>query len=238
MVRKPLAIALLAILVLSVSLSTSPVCRRFDVADRSISKPYVPNEFVSYRTVVLVAAILPGVLFLVGFRIRPLPPKNELTFHVVFAASILSTSATVEGMKRVFGRLRPDFLSRCVPANGVCTGDKVFVGKGRVSFPSGHSAVSFCGLVFLVLMIHTEVRLDFGSARLRRFTRGAVYAGLLLAPLAIAASRVVDNRHFISDVVVGGMLGSAAAITGFSYASRKALVQAGREDVPDKMPEF
>jgi diacylglycerol diphosphate phosphatase / phosphatidate phosphatase len=234
MLRRPFSIVLLSLLVLSMALNLSPIYRKFDINDRSISKPYIADEFVAYRTVVLVAGILPALLFMLVLRLNPLPRKNKVTLYVVFGACILSTSAIVESTKRIFGRLRPDFLDRCMPVDGACTGRRMFVEKGRVSFPSGHSAVSFCGFLFLIFFIHSKLRLRIDSAEIRHLVRGMLYVGLLSAPLVIAASRVFDNRHFVSDVVAGGVLGIAVAATGFRYALDRVFIQEEREGILDK----
>ena len=88
-----------------------------------------------------------------------------------------------EGMKNLFGKPRPDLLSRCNPdvANlaqyivggigdgaqegnflvsaAICTQtDKGILSDGFASFPSGHSSFSFAGLTYLALYLCSKLR--------------------------------------------------------------------------------
>merc|ERR1712187_579288 len=60
-------------------------------------------------------------------------------------------------VKNNVGRLRPDFLARCVPSNGECTRHGPDVIEGRKSFPSGHTCLSFAGLAYLSLYIAAKL---------------------------------------------------------------------------------
>lgn len=133
--------------------------------------------------------------------------------------------------KCTIGRLRPHFFAACRPAfsNGTTCADlahkvvqeyhEVYICQSqlsgvseevlkdlRVSFPSGHSAMAFYGLVFVALHI-----------RRRRWP----LPGSLLGPVIqlvcvvvawfVALSRVMDYKHHWSDVAAGSLLGVAAA---------------------------
>jgi diacylglycerol diphosphate phosphatase/phosphatidate phosphatase len=97
-----------------------------------------------------------------------------------------------------------------------------------MSFPSGHASTSFCGLG--LLSFYLECR--FGVSSLRKWNEDAETGELILnqtrpvrleriksvisyAPLIlagfIAASRVVDNKHFPADVIGGAILGASIA---------------------------
>ena len=105
-----------------------------------------------------------------------------------------------------------------------------------MSFPSGHSSTSFCGLTLLTLFLHTRFGLPSLERRQQQqitdtttMTTMSSSIGLLLpkvaiyrfisifslAPMAlaifIAASRVVDNKHWPADVVGGALLGASVA---------------------------
>lgn len=53
------------------------------------------------------------------------------------AGSITFAFALICTVKAAVGRLRPDFLARCVPVGGLCTGAADVILEGRRSFPSG-----------------------------------------------------------------------------------------------------
>lgn len=129
-------------------------------------------------------------------------------FSVVFALMV------VNAIKVYAGRLRPDFLSRLrnegysPQSTGVdwCAVPK----EGRVSFPSGHSSISFSAIVpFCFYVLHS----------LRAFRRSGVslwriFTGLLplILPIAVAVSRTRDNRHYFDDIVAGSAIGIVSAV--------------------------
>ena len=114
----------------------------------------------------------------------------------------------------MIGRLRPDFLARCLPkidgaGNAVCTQTKALIMKeGRRSFPSGHASISFSGLGFLGFFLAGQLRIFDGQAHL---TRVSMCIAPLTLSLIVAISRVMDYRHHWSDVVAGSLLGLGVA---------------------------
>jgi membrane-associated phospholipid phosphatase len=94
-----------------------------------------------------------------------------------------------------------DLVRANILAQALTTGIKVSVRRGRpdgteFSFPSGHTSVSFAAA--------TVVKEHFGwKAGLPAYA-GAAY---------IAASRVQERRHFLSDVAFGAVVGIVAGRT-------------------------
>eukprot|EP01089_Gocevia_fonbrunei_P015381 TRINITY_DN4490_c0_g1_i2.p2 TRINITY_DN4490_c0_g1~~TRINITY_DN4490_c0_g1_i2.p2 ORF type:complete len:125 (+),score=16.04 TRINITY_DN4490_c0_g1_i2:619-993(+) len=79
-----------------------------------------------------------------------------------------------------------------------------------MSFPSGHSSISFCCLTFLALYIA-------GKLGLFREGGGALWKALcFLFPMSVAAwvavSRTRDYHHHFSDVLAGSILGTSIAV--------------------------
>jgi membrane-associated phospholipid phosphatase len=147
----------------------------------------------------------------------------------VFFAGLGLTVLLTDLVKLYVGYLRPIFYDICEPdgAYEECTsGDDREI---RLSFPSGHASLSFCGLVLLSLYLErsfgiTKLRVwkhDASTGQivlshtsypgLRRVISILCYAPVLLAGF-IASSRVVDNKHFPVDVVGGSILGSTVAV--------------------------
>jgi len=74
------------------------------------------------------------------------------------------------------------------------------------SFPSGHAASAFAAAA--VLERHLGYRLSWPALA------GATY---------VATSRLVDNRHFLSDVIMGAAVGEAAGWTVVGRHGRKTF---------------
>ena len=111
-----------------------------------------------------------------------------------------------------FDLLRAQFLSQ-----GIVQGMKHIGRRDRptgecCSFPSGHAASAFAAAS--VLERHLGYR---GSWP---FLAGATY---------VAASRLVDNRHFLSDVLMGAAVGTAA---GWTVVGRQGPNQITLQPVP------
>ena len=117
------------------------------------------------------------------------------------------TGLSTELLKYSFGRPRPDYnnrLSLFAESN-----ESKLLRDGRLSMPSGHASSAFA------LALHTAMWWHRASCR-RGFGRASIAAGYtlpLLSAVAIGWSRVTDNRHNPSDVLVGAVLG-----LGVSYA--------------------
>ena len=156
-----------------------------------------------------------------------------LCVYVAAFSIVLSTTAA---LKLYVGYLRPIFYDGCEPseAYSFCTAEDAGGSSIRMSFPSGHASSSFCGLTLLSMYLH----LRFGVPSVRvyhrqettaqeglyrwtpAYTKGpALYRALsvlslspLVLALFIAASRVVDNKHFPADAVGGALLGASIAV--------------------------
>lgn len=127
----------------------------------------------------------------------------------VYYFSIGTTWMATNVLKKYVGYLRPDALESC-EYNEYCEYE-----DARVSFPSGHSSMAFCGMTILSMYIHRH----FGLPRHQLDFRKRYISILSLLPMGFAAmvacSRVVDNKHFPADVTAGAMIG--AAIGYFCY---------------------
>ncbi len=153
-----------------------------------------------------------------------------------FLCALIVTQAT----KYTVGRLRPDFLARCEPippANITmefgtnpddlypCTNtNEDVVNEGRLSFPSGHTSLSFNLITYassyLIWCFHMRrewvprcrgPRDEFLSDLANVFAKLWMLTMLALA-WGISMSRIIDNQHHPSDVIGGMVLGVLIAI--------------------------
>jgi membrane-associated phospholipid phosphatase len=80
------------------------------------------------------------------------------------------------------------------------------------SFPSGHvgAAVVFYGVLAVVIWRHTD----------RRWLRAIVAALAVALPIAVALSRLVLGMHWLTDTIVGAVLGLVAIVVGSALSRR------------------
>ena len=68
------------------------------------------------------------------------------------------------------------------------------------SFPSGHSQLSLCCGVFLVLYLHRRLTSSYNLTLIQMM--------ILTLSLFCAVSRLLDHRHHLIDVVTGSIIGA------------------------------
>ena len=68
------------------------------------------------------------------------------------------------------------------------------------SFPSGHSQLSLCCGVFLVLYLHRRLTSSYNLTLIQMM--------ILTLSLFCAVSRLLDHRHHLVDVVAGSIIGA------------------------------
>jgi|TARA_B100000524_G_scaffold332183_2_gene219192 diacylglycerol diphosphate phosphatase/phosphatidate phosphatase len=144
-------------------------------------------------------------------------------------SSIAVTLTIVCIVKNGYGRLRPDFLARCEPVDGVCTGDARVIQEGRKSFPSGHTALSYAGLGYLSCFLWAELlHSQCHTLRLAGDLSKLLIASLpWMAALCIGLSRIEDYWHHWEDVSAGLLLGNFVAYT--MYRLRYPRLSMGSE---------
>ncbi|KAH0542734.1 hypothetical protein FGG08_002873 [Glutinoglossum americanum] len=175
----------------------TPNKHHFSPVDPSISFPLVHKEKVSTVTLLLAAVVGPAVvIFSVCLFFIPGPAaesgasklrlwrRNIWELNTGWLGLGLSCAAAfllTNGSKNMFGKPRPDLLSRCNPdlANiakysvggfgdkvqegivlvsaAICrSNDKSQLNDGFRSFPSGHSSLSWAGLTYLTLFLSAK----------------------------------------------------------------------------------
>ena len=113
-------------------------------------------------------------------------------FRAVFAAAV-SAAASIglfQIVKRVTGRQRPCAIEPHCWAT--------LLPPDKFSFPSGHTMTAFAVALPLGLFYHVLLPV------------------LLFCAASIAISRVLLGMHFLSDVVIGGALGSTIGYVVFA----------------------
>jgi phosphatidate phosphatase len=147
-----------------------------------------------------------------------------------FFFGLLVTNLITNLGKYALGRLRPNFLSVCKPDRNpytqVCTsginylqpeidffcttGDKSDIEDSRLSFPSGHSSLSFYSMIFVILFINQT-----WNCRTFGLMPRIVQFFLFSVAFYTSLTRITDNKHHATDVIAGALLGIVVAIVTF-----------------------
>jgi membrane-associated phospholipid phosphatase len=121
-----------------------------------------------------------------------------------FSAAMAFNSLCTNLAKTTVGRKRP------------CYDDFSDKHEGRKSFYSGHSSFSFAASTYLSLFIVNNT--GDGSA-LELIPKIILPLALFSASGAVAASRVKDNMHNVSDVAAGAIAGTLTALAAYRWAA-------------------
>ncbi|GBG65985.1 hypothetical protein CBR_g54964 [Chara braunii] len=214
---------------LGLAIVVAVVLKRIRPFERYIDEMTLKNErYPMMGSSTVPSAALPGIaiglpLAVFGVQFWRKRDGNELHSAVIGCIyTVVLTWFITDSIKPLIGRPRPDFAARCFPdgvkrfgpdGNVQCTGDEAVVREGRLSFPSGHSALSFAGMSYLFFFL--SERLLGKSTRERG--GGLWWLVLALIPLAIATlvamTRVENYRHHWDDCVVGSLIGIVMART-------------------------
>ena len=146
-------------------------------------------------TVVIIGTIFPLIL-------STLPNNNPLLNAQAGACTILVAIGISELVTQTFkfyvGRLRPNFYAMCGFDKETleCKNGEEMEMEARMSFPSGHSSLSFCGLVCVVLFFLGRVGLERNKSVVAS-GRGKILTVLSFTPLLLsfwcATSRLVGK---------------------------------------------
>jgi hypothetical protein len=122
-------------------------------------------------------------------------------YHVKGISQAMATSMFVTSVgKTVFGRRRPDWSK-----------DRN-TRSSRRAFPSGHATQAFAVAAYSILFLRGHVLGDDPG-----YWQGAAYGSIALGATLLAAERVYHKRHYVTDVVVGGLVGTAASLVFYHY---------------------
>ncbi|KAK8166850.1 PAP2 domain-containing protein [Phyllosticta citrichinensis] len=172
----------------------SPYHRPFSLLDLDIAFPHDNTETIPVWLLVVLGLFVPaGIIFLVCLFFVPGPTANKQTPKSLIwrrkfwewnagwmglGLSLATTYLITQGMKNLFGKPRPDLLSRCQPDlqnvgdyavggfgqdisnrwtlvnSAICQQqDSGVLDDGFRSFPSGHASFAWSGLLYLTFFL-------------------------------------------------------------------------------------
>lgn len=217
-----------------------PFHRPFSLVDLSISYPFEHHETIPTWLLVVVSLVAPaGIIFVVCLVFVPGPtasrgtPKALIWRRKVWewntgwmglALSLATAFMITQGMKLLFGKPRPDFLSRCQPdysrlnnsgvrisqagqnfnpewvlvTSSICTNtDTDILYDGFKSFPSGHSSFSWAGLLYLTLFLASKFAVAIPFLPPRPFSTNPAHTSAITpgSNLRRAGSSILPTHH-------------------------------------------
>nr|XP_050857253.1 putative phosphatidate phosphatase isoform X1 [Vespula vulgaris] len=142
----------------------------------------------------------------------------------VFGFGAATTVLVTDVAKYTIGRLRPHFMTLCVPdincslpenqfryiQNFSCTAPGIspkLLKEMRLSFPSGHS--SFSAYTMIYLAIYLQLRITWRGSKLLKHMFQLV---CIFMAWFTAMSRISDYKHHWSDVLAGSTIGTIVAL--------------------------
>ena len=139
-------------------------------------------------------------------------------YHVKGLAESLMTGCLVTGaIKTIVGRHRPDWS------------EDNNSDSERRSFPSGHSTQAFAVATYAILYLRGHVFDTRRGNSKMPWWELATYSGIGLGAAAIAGERVFHNRHNLSDVAIGGLLGTVSSSLFYYYQEGRYQDHAQKE---------
>jgi undecaprenyl-diphosphatase len=165
---------------------------------RAVDAPFSALSFIG-------SAEATGILFLlIVWRARP---ARRVPLILAFG---IATLLELIGKTIVNQPVTPHDLVRYTPLLPLPLSAKVHPG---FSYPSGHALrATFIGLVLFEMIV---------VSRLRRATKIALGALLIVFEIVMLVSRVYLAEHWLTDVIGGALLGAACALIALASAHRK-----------------
>jgi membrane-associated phospholipid phosphatase len=134
-----------------------------------------------------------------------------LTVVASFSMAIGLSEGATNFLKIWVQRRRPSFYDLCGFNTQTlqCEASPDYIKEANLSFPSGHSSLSCCGMTFLVWYFQGKIKTR------ERWITWAIAVVPWGWSVFVAASRLVDHWHHPSDIVAGLGLGFAAGTLAY-----------------------
>jgi membrane-associated phospholipid phosphatase len=203
-----------AVFVVAQQLDKTPVWAKSPLLGGATNKPFRENTISSGKLYGASGATALGIALLPcneGWLRRPNYQHTKGLIETL-SLTFLVTNIT----KNLVGRRRPSFDNW--PQNDIVDANK--------SFFSGHTSIACALATYSSLYVADHV----GSKSNSLERAGQVSFSLASHLLAgyVGYSRVVDNQHFISDVITGGLIGSVLAAV--VYSLQEENLQASQQE--------
>lgn len=156
-----------------------------------------------------------------------------------YVVNVFVTLIVTEFFKRLVGRARPDYYAlQLLTLLNPTAYEEYVVDKNR-SFPSGHSSLSMCTLLYisLLMLYGMKWRSFYDEFPLMYPSLLALSALPTLLAIWIGVSRITDYRHNVEDVLAGQLIGGSVAVAVFiQVVWRESQAQARPVLLPVPLP--
>ncbi|XP_035827911.1 phospholipid phosphatase 1 [Aplysia californica] len=235
-----------------------PVQSGFWCRDESVRYPYKPDT-VNTSLLLVMSFGGPFLVMTVTETIRAalktrLPRRFRgelLSLAKAYGAFLFGVAANcilTDTLKFSIGRPRPHFIDLCKPnfdkinctsddlgldrfvLDYECTNTEVdhrLLREAKLSFPSGHASLSMFSALFTIFYLQLRMEIKFSH-----LLRPTLQLCLIILAVLCCVTRIIDHKHFPSDVVAGACLGTVVAWLSFYKIAHKLIPTI----VPDKQP--
>ena len=190
------------------TIATRPIDKRAAVAlqEPERQKRWIFQESATIvRTIAVPGAVIIGTSMYAVGRLSHVQRLAEVGLHGTEA--LLVGSLVADGLKLTFGRARP-FVDTTGPNPDDWQLLRGFKGGDYQSFPSGHSVAAFAAAA----AVSSET-----SRWWPALTYYAIGPVLYAGAAAVGVSRMYNNRHWASDVILGAAIGTFAGTKVVRY---------------------
>jgi membrane-associated phospholipid phosphatase len=206
------ALAIAALVVVAIVAIDRPVARWVATFDPATHHVFNQTARPGLSTGWLIGAAMLALVCALAARLSPAPETKQRWRSFALAplfvfASVALAGLTTDLVKALLGRFRPKLFL----IDGSYGFDFLHVQADYLSFPSGHATTAFALATAFSLLWARPAALYF------------------LVATGIAASRVLSNTHFVSDVLAGALVGVAATLY------MRAVFRANAVALPDML---
>jgi membrane-associated phospholipid phosphatase len=190
------------------------------------------GETIGTPLVGVFVIVLPSAVL--GLTAILLPRRIDLSLAGMgLAQSLCITLLVTEALKVSVARPRPNFFSYCGFDNESqrCGGPASHRRDARLSFPSGHASNAFAAGTWMSLFIGAFQK------------GGELWLVLIrLVPVGvatfIAATRITDYMHHVSDVVAGSVIGIGVGALVFTAQYQRVFMVNKKKAAEDEFDPF
>jgi len=162
-----------------------------------------------------------GIIGIIGLwylrRNNTIMLESSLKIMCAFLMAIGMSECTTNLIKFWVLRPRPNFYEHCSfdISQKACMGSVNKIVESQLSFPSGHTSLSFCSTTVILLWLWNQIFSSSEKNQQNPFPRLTSFLLLWGWSTFVSVSRIVDYWHHPSDVVAGLLLGMTCAVVNY-----------------------